>query len=260
MGSQYAEHAGGKGVNQAVAASRSGARVAFVGAVGGDGAGLRLRQTLVDNGVEVSHLATVAEPTGRALIVVDDFGENSIVVVPGANAVSGGAESFPPATVILAQLEVPVDLVVRAFGSANDSTRILNPAPAMDLPPALISATDIVVPNEHELELIGGPAPLLAAGCDAVVVTRGGDGVDVVTRDGTKHLDAFSVDVIDTTGAGDAFCGALASQLASGTDLLSAVRWATAAGALATTVVGAVPSQPSASAIRALLLSLAGVS
>jgi ribokinase len=144
-------------------------------------------------------------------------------------------------------------LVRRAFESADGATTILNPAPAAELPPELISVTNIVVPNEHELEIIGGAEPLLAAGCDAVVVTLGGAGVDIVTRDGTEHIDAFTVDVIDTTGAGDAFCGALASQLAAGADLVSAARWAAAAGALATTIAGAVPAQPRASSIRALL-------
>src|SRR5262249_24491392 len=114
-------------------------------------------------------------------------------------------------------------------------------------------ACDIVVPNEHEVELLGGVAALLDAGCSAVVVTRGGAGVDVHTRDGVDHCPPFDVDVLDTTGAGDAFCGALAARLALRDDLRDAVRGAAAAGALATTAVGAVPAQPTADKIRALL-------
>ena len=118
---------------------------------------------------------------------------------------------------------------------------------------ALVTFLMGMVPNEHELDLLGGSAALLDAGCGVVVVTRGAAGVDLVTHADVLHLDAFEVAPVDTTGAGDAFCGSLAARLAAGDELVDAVRWATAAGALATTVVGAVPAQPTASAIRDLL-------
>jgi ribokinase len=254
LGDDYAEHPGGKGLNQAVACARSGASTAFVGSVGRDPAGSRLEQVLVDDGIDISGLRFSEAPTGRALIVVDRHGENSIVVVPGANATLADV-TISDCSVLLGQLEVPMSVVAAAFGSARaaGTTTILNPAPATSLSSELIRACDIVIPNEHELSILGGAEQLLAAGCAAVVVTRGGAGVDVVTGTGSAHVAPFTVDVVDTTGAGDAFCGALAARLAHGDELLVAARWAAAAGALATTRPGAVPAQPHADAISALL-------
>lgn len=254
LGTGYAEHAGGKGLNQAVAAARSGAHVVFVGCVGDDDAGRRMAAVLAGDGIDAAGLTVGSSPTGRALIIVDDGGENSIVVVPGANHDLTLPEPMPTASVVLCQLEVPIDQVGRALagGRRAGATTILNPAPAASLGADLLSSCDIVVPNEHEVELLGGVDSLLAAGCRAVVVTRGGAGVDLHTADGVEHCPPFVVDVVDTTGAGDAFCGALAARLGAGDSLRVAVRWAAAAGALATTVVGAVPSQPRAEAVRAL--------
>lgn len=247
----YAEHPGGKGLNQAVAAARSGATVRFVGAVGDDDAGQRLLDVLRQEGIDAGTVAVVGEPTGRALIAVGADGENSIVVVPGAN----GSLVWPPdglsGAVVLAQLEVPVPVVLAAFDAARraGAVTVLNPAPARSLPAELLSLCDIVVPNQHELDLVGGATALLGAGVRAVVVTRGGEGVEVVERGGTWREPAVEVEVIDTTGAGDAFCGALAARLAAGDGLRDAVRWAVVAGGLATTVAGAVPSMPTAGAI-----------
>ncbi len=254
-GVAYNEYPGGKGLNQAVAAARSGASVTFVGAVGDDAAAATLRAVLDDAAID-DRLLDTSEATGRAIIVVDETGENSIVVVAGANAsvsVSGG---LPSAALLLCQLEIPLTTVAAALGLARDAgtTTMLNPAPAAELPKDLLAFCDIIVPNEHEVELLGGVDHLLGAGCGAVVVTRGALGVDIHSRHGTEHLDAYDVDVVDTTGAGDAFCGALASRLAAGDPLPDAARWATAAGALATTVRGAVPAQPRAAAISALLM------
>jgi ribokinase len=257
LGSDYSEHAGGKGLNQAVAAARSGARVAFVGCVGDDDAGRRMRGVLADEGIDASAVATGAAPTGRALIVVDPAGENSIVVVPGANHALVVPDALPPAKVVLCQLEVPLDQVRRALGAARraGATTILNPAPAAALPADLVALCDVIVPNEHEAELLGGPGALIDQGCGSVVVTLGSAGVDVHTAGAVTHIDPFEVDVVDTTGAGDAFCGSLAARLAAGDSLGSAVRWASAAGGLATTVLGAVPAQPTAERIRELLAS-----
>ena len=255
LGSDYAEYAGGKGLNQAVAASRSGARTAFVGALGSDAAGDHLRRVLADDRIDISRLNVVERPTGRALIIVDQDGENTIVVIPGANATVEAPEVLPQSVVVLAQLEIPIDVVESVFSTARrtGSITVLNPAPAARLSPALIALCNLVVPNRHELEQLGGAEALLGAGCGTVVVTRGGAGVDVVSREGTHHIPAFDVDPIDTTGAGDAFCGSLSARLAAGADLYDAVRWAAAAGALATTVRGAIPAQPTAAAIRLLL-------
>ncbi len=256
LGTTYAEHPGGKGLNQAVAASRSGAAVSFVGAVGTDAAGDRLRGVLAGEMIDATSLATSDRPTGRALIIVDDRGENSIVVVPGANTTVTAPDPLPHAGVVLCQLEIPIDAVaaVLAAARAAGARTVLNPAPAVALPGAVLADCDVIVPNEHEVALLGGVDALLAAGCGAVVVTRGGAGVDVHTASTPPfHVPPYPVDVVDTTGAGDAFCGALAARLAAGEPLEAAVRWAAAAGALATTAPGAVPAQPHADAIRQLL-------
>jgi len=259
LGSDFAQHPGGKGLNQAVAAARAGATVAFVGAVGDDDAGRSLRTVVANEGIGVSGLRVVdGVATGRAVITVDDSGENSIVVIPGANA-RVHVDVLPVAIVALAQLEVPVATVIAAFAAARSagSRTILNPAPVPvdGLSDELLSLCDIVVPNEHEVELLGGVDRLLARGVGAVVVTKGAAGVTVAEAPdaATWSVDAFEVDPVDTTGAGDAFCGALAARLAAGDDLRSAVRYAAAGGALATTNAGAVPSLPRAADIERLL-------
>jgi ribokinase len=257
-GTSYAEHAGGKGLNQAIAAARSGARVALVAAVGDDDAGRTLRSMAQHDGIDVTAVSVLAgEATGRALITVDQHAENSIVVVPGANALMR-ADTAPRARVVIAQLEVPIEEVVTAFRQARreGARTILNPAPAQALPDELLQLCDIVVPNEHEADLIGGVTALLQRGVAAVVTTRGAAGA-VVTEsvDGvveTWSEPAVEVTPVDTTGAGDAFCGALAARLAADDDLHDAVRYAAAAGALATTIAGAVPSLPRADAVRAV--------
>lgn len=261
-GIAYAEHPGGKGLNQAVAAARSGATVALVAAVGADEAGSNLRALAGSEGIDVSAVAVVpGESTGRALITVDAGAENSIVVVPGANA-SLRVGDVAPARVVLAQLEVPVEQVIAAFRAARDrgSLTILNPAPAVPLPKELLALCDVVVPNEHELALLDGVDALRAHGVAAVVTTRGGAGVEVVDDSGSWTQPAFAVRPIDTTGAGDAFCGVVAARLATGDDLRTAVRVAAAAGALATTSAGAVPSLPDATAIADLLTAASGLS
>ena len=254
LGTSYAEHAGGKGLNQAVAAARAGARTAFVGAVGDDDAGRRLRDALVDAGADVSALLVAALPTGRAVITVDDRGENSIVVVPGANTAVTGV-SLPRSRVVLVQLEILPTAVAAALraGRAMGAVTILNPAPAGPLDVELLGLVDVLVPNEHELAAIEPPTALLARGVGAVVTTLGGAGVRVLTAARAWHQAALPVRPIDTTAAGDAFCGALAARLAAGDALDAAVRFAAAAGALATTVSGAVPSIPDGAAIAALL-------
>ncbi|MGI9645223.1 MAG: ribokinase [Ilumatobacteraceae bacterium] len=251
---RYDEFPGGKGLNQAVAAARSGARVAMVGAVGDDDAGIRLRQVAADEGIDTALLAAVDRPSGRALITVDDGAENSIVVVPGANA-TATATTIPDCSVVVAQLEVPIGTVIDAFAAARraGARTVLNPAPAAPLPDDLVGLTDIIVPNEHEVDLLGGVEALVERGIHAVVVTRGAAGVSITEGTNTWTEPAVSVNPVDTTGAGDAFCGALVARLADGASLAEAVRWAAAAGALATTMQGAVPSLPSAAGIEALL-------
>lgn len=261
LGGDYFEAAGGKGLNQAVAAARSGARTAFVGRVGRDAAGDALLQVLAGDGIDATAVLRTDAPTGRALIAVSADGENSIVVVPGANAlldpgaVSVHGTTIGAAAVILAQLEIPLETVVEALavGRAVGATTVLNPAPAQTLPRDLLRLVDLIVPNEHEVELLGGPDSLLADGVGAVVVTEGPRGARLVTHHGEQRITPFAVTAVDSTGAGDSFCGALAARLAAGQPVDAALRWSCAAGALATTQVGAVPSIPSRAAIEELL-------
>jgi ribokinase len=265
LGDSFAEYPGGKGLNQAVAAARAGASTSLCACVGDDDAGRQLRAVAREAGVRDDHLA-VAEgvPTGRALIAVArDELQNLIVVAPGANlALSADAatEAVCGARVVLAQLEVPVAVVIAAFRAARGSgaMTILNPAPAEASTEELLSLCDLVVPNEHEAALLGGADAILAAGAGQVIVTLGARGSVLSGREGDEQTVApFAVAVADTTGAGDAYCGALAAGLARGSEIHEALRFASASGALATTKPGAVPSLPDRDAIEGLLLAAA---
>jgi ribokinase len=248
LGHHYAEHPGGKGLNQAVAAARSGARTAFVSAVGDDNAAQVLLDVMRAAGIDTTQVAQrTGVATGRALIGVADDGENSIIVVPGANA-TVAIEHLPISRVVLAQLEVPLTTIQQAFQQArlHGAVTVLNPAPAQPLGHELLALCDVVVPNDHEVELLGGVQSLLGAGASAVVVTHGAHGATLTTRDGSTHIAPFAVDARDTTAAGDTFCGALCARLAAGDQLPAALRFASAAAAISTTREGAVPSIPHA--------------
>ena len=262
MGSHFFEACGGKGVNQAIAAARAGAKTAFIGALGRDHAGETLLAALVNDGVDVSAVQRVSVHTGRALIGVSDIGENSIVVVPGANHkitvtdIEKNKTLISAAKVLLCQLEVPLAVVQRAFELAGSSTtRILNPAPAQVLARELLSRVDVIIPNEHEVELLGGALHLLTLGVKTVIVTQGDKGAVVVDATGTRQVDPIKVTPIDSTGAGDAFCGMLAARLAIGETVTVALRSAVIAGALATQIEGAVPSLPIWSMVQTKLES-----
>ncbi|MEY4373110.1 MAG: ribokinase [Actinomycetota bacterium] len=257
IGHGFVEAAGGKGLNQAVAAARAGATVSFIGAVGNDDAGRALRQVAIDDGINTSGLVTVAgSPTGRALIGVSDDGANLIIVVPGANAavdrsvVEAAERIISSADVVLGQHEVPDQALETAFRLARQAgaTTILNPAPAHPIPASLLGLVDILVPNEHEYPLLGDVS---SVGC--LVVTEGEQGCRLVREGQSTRIPAFAVEAVDTVAAGDAFCGALAATLAQGEPLETALLRASAAGALATLTHGAVPSLPDAAAIDWLI-------
>lgn len=256
LGDSYAEHPGGKGLNQAVAAARSGAHTAFVGALGSDAAGTRLRAVLADDGIDARNVITLDDvPSGRALISVSAGGENSIIVVPGANA-HVVVDDLPTSAVVLAQLEVPLATIVAAFTIARSrgATTVLNPAPAQELPSGLLALCDVIVPNEHEVELLGGADRLLALGARAVIVTLGSRGAALHTSDGgDTPIAPFEVDTVDTTAAGDTFCGSLCARLAAGEPIAGALRFASAAAALSTTRAGAVPSIPRRDEVEAFI-------
>lgn len=265
LGGQWLLSPGGKGANQAVAASRAGAAVAFVSAVGDDEFGAHAVSNLHENGVNTSLLRVLPDAqTGVAIIMVDDQGRNIIAVSPGANAlitrshVDAAESEITGADVLLAQLEVPIESVERAVETARlAGTRVvLNPAPAptSPLPRKMLAHVDIMIANEIELGQIAvqvgactgddAPRAVLDCGVGSIIVTLGERGVRIHTREGTSHIDAHKVHAIDTVGAGDAFCGALACAVAEGQDLASAARFANVAGALATTAVGAQSSIP----------------
>ena len=253
---------GGKGLNQAVAASRAGAETRFIGAVGDDPAGHRLAAMLEDEGVQAG-LARSRRATGTAFVMVSDGGENAIVVVPGANAdgeaIGREAREVIGSTakagdVVLAQLEVPLDTVLLAFSLAHErgASTVLNAAPSRDLPSALLAETDVLVVNQHECLDLAGPdassvdaaARALASRVGTVVVTRGESGAIVISGDEDRHVPAFRVEAVDTTAAGDTFCGVLASRLAAGDALAAAVPFASAAAALCVQRPGAAASAP----------------
>jgi len=247
----YAEHAGGKGLNQAVACARMGARTAFVGCVGRDDAGAFLRNVLEREGIDTSLLRAVDSPTGRAFINVDRHGENAIVVVSGANAEVTPVE-LPEAAVVLLQLEIPLSTVVATLEAARKRsiTTVLNPAPARTLNGELLSLVDVAVPNENEARLLGGKEQLLSLGVREVVTTLGERGTEVASRDGLVSVPPHLVTPVDTVGAGDAFTGAMCAMLAQGWTVQEAARVGAVAGALATTVHGAVPSLPTRQAVE----------
>lgn len=268
LASGYAEHAGGKGANQAVAAARAGGRVAMVGRIGRDDAGRRLRSGLEADGVDVREVRVTDAPTGRALIEVDDAGQNRIVVVPGANA-AWGPTDLPPnllerADVLVLQREVPADVGAVAVwtGAGGGATVILNLAPGGNVDDAVLADVDVLVVNESEAgQLLGEAAATVAAepagaaeraaarvGAD-VVVTLGPEGAVHAGRSGSGRVAGFAVEAVDTTGAGDAFVGALAARLDDGAALAEAVRFACAAGAEAATREGAQPSLPTRAAV-----------
>jgi ribokinase len=260
---------GGKGANQAAAAARLGPGVAMVGRVGADDAGARQRRALADAGVDVSAVRTTpGVPTGTATIPVEEAsGENLIVVVPGANGRLAPGDVAVPAVraadVVLLQLEVPLD-AVSAAATAATGIVVLTPAPPCALPADLLDRVDVLVPNEHELTwLAGEPAgereaaelvPLARrVGSRSVVVTLGARGALLVPDDGSPSLLQAPpvVDPVDTTGAGDCFCGALGQALAGGRSLPDAVRWAVTAAALSTTGPGARAALPDVGAVDA---------
>jgi len=262
-GSQYFESCGGKGANQAIAASRAGARTAFIGAIGKDHAGETLRAAFTSNNVDTTALQTVEVSTGRALIGVSDDGENSIIVVPGANhAITVGeikqnARTISSARVLLCQLEVPIEVVQTAFSLAGtDTLRILNPAPAVPLTSELLALVDVIIPNEHELKLLGGADALFKHGIKTIIVTQGAQGATLITQDAQTKIQPYVVVPVDSTGAGDAFCAMIAARLAIGEPMAEALKAAVVSGALTTLVAGAVPSLPIWSMVSSKLESM----
>lgn len=255
---------GGKGLNQAIAAARDGGQVRFVGCIGRDPNGALLRATAEAAGVDASGLREVADATGLACVCVDAEGRNQIAVSIGANRQASAAqvEAIAPGTTLLMQMEVPSteNAALVARGRAAGARILLNLAPAAALAPEALRALDFLILNESEAAWLGArlgqpgdAASLHGALGVGVAVTQGERGVTAATSEGELHLPAHRVEVIDTVGAGDAWCGVLAAALDRGMPLEAAIRRAGAAGALACTKHGAGPAMPLASEIDALL-------
>ena len=274
LGGPFATFNGGKGANQAVAAARLGTSVRMIGRVGHDAFGRALRSALSDDGIDVEFVGVCKhDPTGVALITVDDLGENTIVVAAGANAklrpehvddaVKGGCLSG--ARTLVAQLEIPIDAVRMALSAARAAgiVTMLNAAPAVRLDDGLLALVDVLVVNRGELAVLAGTEDervardWAATRVGALVLTKGSEGLvaDDHRAGSSFQLAARPVEVVDTTGAGDACCGAIAAALARGYDLGTAVMWGNAAGALA---VGRSGAQPSLPAIAELLAAVPG--
>jgi len=266
-GGAFERHHGGKGGNQAVAAARAlrggpaDASVRLLGAVGDDEMGVDALETLRAEGVDVSHVSTTPDAaTGVALIVVDEAGENQIAVAAGANAaigsddVAGALEGLGPGGVVLASLEVPVDVVRAAAvrSRALGGTFVLNPAPATKEAAALLPLADVVTPNEGELRLLGGDGRSVRAAYPdlRVVCTRGIRGAEI---DGVTPIPAPDVRAVDTTGAGDCLSGVLAAGLLEGRSLEDAVRRAVVAAAISVTRPGARGGMPNRDEIGAAI-------
>lgn len=268
------EISGGKGADQAVAASRLGGQVTMVGRVGDDAIGQRLLSGLGSENLDISLVRATPEcPTGFATVAVEDSGENSIIVVPGANGrltaddVAAAADVIATCDVLLVQLEVPLDAVAAAIAVARAKgvRIILNPAPVSGPVPRALLAVDIICPNQLEATaLLGRPITSRASALDAArelncfgsnvaVITLGGDGAVYCDGDRAEWIPPFAVHAVDTTAAGDAFAGALAVHLAEGASLADCVRFAAAAGALAVGKPGAQPSLPVRSEVCAFI-------
>jgi ribokinase len=271
LGRDFATVPGGKGANQAVAVARAGGDCGFIGAVGADPFGTQLRAQLDAAGVDTRRLRVVDGPSGVALIAVDDAGENTIVVAPGANSTVTGLSDADEAAVaaadaLICQFEVPVEAVVAAARAARAAgvRVVLNAAPARTVGPDLADVVDLLVVNQVEARTIAGPAApsdpddlldALVALASRVVLTLGPVGAAYLDRQGARlRVPAPKVSTVDSTAAGDAFTGAFVVAWAEGRPIVEALRWACAAGAACARRRGASSALPMRAEIDELYL------
>lgn len=274
IGRDFDQGPGGKGSNQAVQLARLGVDVEFVARIGADSFGDIAVGLYQDEGVGTTYLERTPERnTGLGFIVLDAAGNNFIVLDPGANAlftpahVDQATSRIAESNVVLTQLEIPLATAGHAMsvGRRAGAVTILNPAPALPVPPEVLANVDITTPNETELRILLGRSPddptpsldlcreLLGTGVKTIVLTQGEKGALIITADGTHTVPPFVIEAVDTTGAGDAFSGTLAAGLAAGYSLTDSARRAAAAGALACTRLGVIPALATAEQLDRLL-------
>lgn len=274
LGGTFFISPGGKGANQAVAAARAGAKVTFIARIGQDDFGRQALAGFEKEGIDLSHILQDPDlPSGVAFILVDEQGENSIVVASGANAalspvqIETATPAFERAKVCLLQLETPIETIDYAvtLATQHNLRTILNPAPATQLPDSLYPNLYAITPNQTETQLLTGIYPdtdaraeqaakiLRQRGVENVIITLGARGARLVTPDQSTHIPTPATQVVDTTAAGDAFNGALARALSQGQTLEKAARFACAAGALTVSKHGAQPALPYENEILQLL-------
>ena len=274
IGDSFGMFLGGKGANQAIAASRAGASVTMVGRLGNDLFGDQFLEKFSEEGIKTDFVIQDTENgTGVGMPLIDASGDNSIVIIPQANMaltvenIDKAESVIADSDVLILQCEVPMEANKRAaeIANKNDTLVILNPAPARKIPDTLLSLVDIITPNESEAEILTDMPTetnsqameaahhLLSKGVETVILTLGSRGSLLLTEKMEKRIPAYLVDVIDTTAAGDAFCGALAAILSNGSIIEEAIKIANAAGALAVTKLGAEPSLPTKKDIDQLI-------
>lgn len=265
LGSNFFMNSGGKGANQAVAASKLGARVSMIGKVGTDVFAGHLLANLEQTGVDCQAIEKVADvSTGVAFVMIDREGDNSIIVAPGANHrltpedIRRRESLIKEAKLLMVQLEIPLDTVFEAVSIArkHQVPVLLDPAPALPVSDELLAMVDYIVPNESEIARLTGievhdqvtakwaAVELLRKGVSTVIVKLGAKGVVVVNANRTFHVESYKVQAVDSTGAGDAFAGAMGAAIVSGKDIWTAAKFASAIGAITVTRRGAQVSMP----------------
>lgn len=264
LGDGFLKIPGGKGANQAAAMGKLKSDVKMLGKVGNDGFGLELLNSLKSDGVDVENVGIVENTsTGIAMIMVNEDGDNSIVVVPGANFELRPSditeELIKDCDIVVAQLETPIETIEKAFKMANQMGKItvLNPAPARVLSPELLANVSLLVPNETEFELLTGVNPitdellfegsklLFERGVKALIVTLGKEGSMYIDEHIHKKISSYDVTAVDTTAAGDSFIGGVVAKIAEGLNVMDSIEFATKVAAITVGRIGAQTSLPS---------------